>query len=263
MGRSTGPWPESRFRAFDRLMTKDPLRMTARRARRRWRAFAIFAGVAAAEIGLFLLLGQVRGMRPPAVQEPPAFEVVLYDPPPPITSEPPSPEAGGGAPAAPSRVHAPPPPTRQPPPSPIPSPPVPAPQPDPIVVGAAPTPSPSAGFGQAGEGTGAGAGSGAGDGPGRGSTGPRLVTGPTIGQIRACHPRNARRRYGRAELSCVIRADRRLEACRVVSEDPPGLGFGAAGQCAVVNFRFQPPTEDGRPLDGQRVTVGIDFGRPR
>ncbi|UQV18244.1 hypothetical protein MU852_16160 [Brevundimonas albigilva] len=49
----------------------------------------------------------------------------------------------------------------------------------------------------------------------------------------------------------------------MVSEDPPGLGFGAAGQCAVVNFRFQPPTEDGRSLDGQRVTVGIDFGRPR
>ena len=58
-------------------MTEEPDRTTARRARRRWRAFAIFAGVAAAEIGLFLLLGQVRGARPPAVEEPPAFEVVL------------------------------------------------------------------------------------------------------------------------------------------------------------------------------------------
>lgn len=244
-------------------MTEEPDRKTARRARRRWRAFAIFAGVAAAEIGLFLLLGQVRGARPPAVEEPPAFEVVLYDPPPPpVSSEPPAPEAGGGAPAAPSRVHTPPPP-RQPPPSPIPTPPVPAPEPDPIVVGATPTPSPSPGFGQGGEGAGSGAGVGAGAGPGRGSMGPRLITGPTLAQIRACHPRNARSRYGRAELSCVIRSDRRLEACRVVSEDPPGLGFDAAGQCAAVNFRFQPPTEDGRPLEGQRVTVGIDFGRPR
>ncbi len=72
----------------------------------------------------------------------------------------------------------------------------------------------------------------------------------------------ARSRYGRAELSCVIRLDNRLDDCRIVDETPPGLGFGAAGLQVSGFFRFQPPTENGRPVQGQRVTVGIDFGRP-
>ena len=242
-------------------MTDVSDRPTARRARKRWRAFAVFAGVALAEIGLFLLLGQVRGARPAAAPETPAFEVVLYDPPPPLSDQPPAPEIGGGAPAAPSRIHTPPPPRREVPPE-LPAPPTPAPQPDPVVVGVAPSPSPLPGFGQGGQGTGAGSGTGSGFGPGSGSTGPRLITGPTLGQIRAAHPPNARSRYGRVELSCLIRLDERLEGCRVVDEDPPGLGFGAAGLRVSRYFRFRPPTEDGQPVEGQRVTVGIDFGRP-
>ena len=227
---------------------------------RRWRMAAIFVAVAAAEIGLFLLLGQVRGPAPTPVVEPPPFEVVLYDPPPPISAEPPAPETGGGAPAAPSVIHTPPPPPKERPRE-VPAPPVKAPEPAPVV-GIAPSLSPQPGFGQGGQGTGSGSGVGSGSGPGSGSTGPRLVTGPTIGQIRANHPPGARSRYGRVELSCVIRLDSRLDGCRVVQETPPGLGFGAAGLQVSGYFRFQPPTEDGRPVEGQRVTVGVDFGRP-
>jgi len=227
---------------------------------RRWRMAGIFVAVAVAEIGLFLWLGQVRGPAPPPVVEPPPFEVVLYDPPPPISNEPPAPETGGGAPAAPSVIHTPPPPPKDRPRE-VPAPPVKAPEPAPVV-GVAPASSPQPGFGQGGQGTGSGSGVGSGSGPGSGSTGPRLVTGPTIGQIRANHPPGARSRYGRVELSCVIRLDSRLDGCRVVQETPPGLGFGAAGLQVSGYFRFQPPTEDGRPVEGQRVTVGVDFGRP-
>ncbi|WP_295167947.1 energy transducer TonB [uncultured Brevundimonas sp.] len=227
---------------------------------RRWRMAGIFVAVAAAEIGLFLLLGQVRGPARTPVVEPPPFEVVLYDPPPPISNEPPAPETGGGAPAAPSVIHTPPPPPKERPRE-VPAPPVKAPEPAPVV-GVAPAPSPQPGFGQGGQGTGSGSGVGSGSGPGSGSTGPRLVAGPTIGQIRANHPPGARSRYGRVELSCVIRLDSRLDGCRVVQETPPGLGFGAAGLQVSGYFRFQPPTEDGRPVEGQRVTVGVDFGRP-
>lgn len=238
----------------------DAAHAASNRSLRRWRAAAIFVLVAVIEIALFLLLGQVRSRAPttPVVEDRP-FEVVLYDPPPPVSQEPPAPETGGGGPAAASRVHTPPPSIDRP--VELPAPPKQAPEPAPVV-GIAPAPSPQPGFGQGGEGTGSGSGVGAGSGAGSGSTGPRLVTGPTMAQVRANHPANARNRYGRAELSCRIRLDTRLEACRVVSETPPGLGFGQAGLAVSGIFRFQPPTENGRPVEGQQVTVGVDFGRP-
>lgn len=229
-----------------------------RRVRKLGRAFAVFVAVAVVKIGLILLLGQVRGSAPqtPQADGPPPFEVVLYDPPPPERA--PAPEAGGGAPAAPSRIHTPPPPDRPPE---LPAPPKQAPTPAPVV-GVAPAPSPEPGLGQGGQGTGQGAGVGAGTGPGDGGTGPRLITGPTMAQVRANHPRQARSRYGRVELSCRIRLDNRLEACRVVEETPAGLGFGAAGLAVADYFRFQAPTRNGRPVEGQQVMVGVDFGIP-
>jgi protein TonB len=234
-----------------------------RRARNRWRAFAVFAGVAVVEFGLFLLLGQVKGRAPETpVVEGPAVEVVLYDPPPPISLEPPAPETGGGAPAAPSRIHTPPPPKQERPRE-LPAPPQQAPEPA-LVVGVAPTPSPQPGFGQGGQGSGGGSGVGSGSGPGAGSTRARVIRFPPVSEIRANHPRAARSRYGNAALSCVVRLDQRLEDCQVISETPPGLGFGEAALRLADQYRVAPPTEDGRPVAGQRLVFGIDFGnRPR
>ncbi|WAC61142.1 hypothetical protein [Brevundimonas sp. SL130] len=48
----------------------------------------------------------------------------------------------------------------------------------------------------------------------------------------------------------------------MVSESPAGFGFGAGGLAVSSYFRFQPATENGRPVEGQPVTVGIDFGIP-
>lgn len=62
---------------------------------------------------------------------------------------------------------------------------------------------------------------------------------------------------GQAVLSCRIRLDTRLEGCRVVDEAPPGMGFGAAALAAAIYFRFQPPTRDGVPVDGQEVPVAV------
>lgn len=222
----------------------------------------IFVAVAVAEIGLFLLLGRVREPAQTPVVEPPPFEVVLYDPPPPISNEPPAPETGGGAPAAPSVIHTPPPPPKERPRE-VPSPPVKAPEPAPVV-GIAPAPSPQPGFGQGGQGTGSGSGVGSGSGPGSGSTRARMVRTPPISEIRANHPRAARTRYGNAAMSCVVRLDQRLEDCQVISETPPGMGFGAAALRLSGQYRALPPTENGQPVEGQRLVFGIDFGiRPR
>lgn len=226
----------------------------------RLRNAGIVAGVSVAHLLLFALMARGDGVTPPTV--PPPFEVQLIRPEPPPPPPPPPAEpaerAGGGAPAAPSRIHVPPPPKVAPE---LPAPPVPAPEPA-IVVGVAPTESPIAGMGQGGEGSGTGAGMGSGAGPGSGGTRARLVQGPTPTQILREYPRGARaeRLSGRAVIACVIRLDTRLERCRVVDEVPAGSGFGQAALTVSTHFRFQPPTRDGRPLAGQEVTVGVDFG---
>ena len=50
---------------------------------------------------------------------------------------------------------------------------------------------------------------------------------------------------------------------QAVSETPPGQGFGAAAvTVAEAYFRFRPPmSASGRPVEGQRVTVFVQFGR--
>ncbi|WP_339915316.1 energy transducer TonB [uncultured Brevundimonas sp.] len=225
------------------------------------------AGVGLAHAGLFALLAlahvparllepavpiMVELVRPP---EPPP------PPPPPPPPEPPAPVAGGGAPAAPSRVHVPPKPA--PVPREVPAPRVQAPEPA-LVVGVSDKASPTPDMGQGGEGTGTGSGRGAGDGPGSGGTGPQFLRGPSQRDILSVVPPEARRarQAGRSTISCLMRADTRLEGCRIVSETPEGFNFGQAALRASVFFRFRPPTSaDGRVVEGQRVTVNVQFGR--
>lgn len=229
--------------------------------RKRARKLGAGLGVALAHVALLAVLS--RSQTQPPDPPPPPIEVILIPPPGPPPDPPPfepSSQAGGGAPAAPSVVHAPP----DPPPTP---PEIIAPveqAPDPaLTVGAAPIESPAPGLGQGGQGTGTGTGIGAGDGPGSGSGPARIIRGPTLGQIQAAHPPGARSVYGRVSLSCVIRLDQHLDQCRVVSETPPGRGFGEAGLVTARHFRFHPPTQAGQAVPGQRVVVGVDFGRPR
>ncbi len=237
---------------------------TSARGRRAGHAGAV-ALVALVHAGVFAVLGMAaeRPLDPP----PPApIEVELFRPPaPPPPPPPPAPaevEPGGGAPAAPSRVHVTPTPPVRPPELPV-VPPTPAPEPA-IVVGASPTSSLNTGLGQGGQGTGTGSGTGEGDGPGSGS-GPMILRGASSGEILGFVPPEARRarRAGRSAVSCIIRADTRLEGCRVVDEQPGGFGFGeAAVRVAETHFRFRPPTAaSGRAVDGFRVTVTVNFGR--
>src|ERR1700678_1092339 len=47
---------------------------------------------------------------------------------------------------------------------------------------------------------------------------------------------------GHAQISCRVSAHGRVERCRVVSETPPGLGFGRAALRLAPLFRFRPAT---------------------
>lgn len=226
------------------------------------RNLGVAAAIAALHVGVFLVIARTQPSPPPML--PPVIEAVLFRPPPPEPPPPPAepaPEAGGGAPAAASRIHTPPPrPEARPE---LPAPPVQAPAPD-LTVGIAPAPSPTPGFGQGGEGTGTGSGEGEGSGPGSGMPF-MIVRGPSLAEVRREHPRAAlaARQSGRAEMSCEIRLDQRLENCRLLRETPPGMGFGEAALRSAGYFRVRPPVRDGQPVAGQRGVFGVEFGPPR
>lgn len=226
--------------------------------RDRLRKLGVFSGVTLAHLLVFAVIG--RGdTSPPDLPPRPPFEVFLMRPepiPPPEPPAPPAETAGGGAPAAPSRIHVPPEPPEVPPE--LPAPPVPAPEPA-VVVGVAPVVTATPGMGQGGEGTGTGTGRGAGSGPGSGSTRERFLRGPTTAELVRVAPRGGPPRPVNVRMRCRIRADSRLEDCRVVEETPPGLGYGPAGLASAAFFRFQPPTEGGRVVEGREITVGVEF----
>lgn len=230
-------------------------------ARNRKRA-VLFAGVALAHAGLFSLFALTHVTAPPlapaTIIDVDLFNPIIPPPPPPPPPEPPKPVAGGGAPAAPSVIHTPPKPRPVTPE--VPAPITKAPE-QPLVIGIAPTASPTPGLGQGGQGTGTGTGIGSGDGPGSG-TPYRFVAGPTSRQIAEAAPAAAKRARvdGMVNLRCIIGLDSRLQDCRVVSETPPGMGFGeAAVRVALARFRFSPPTQNGRPVAGTEMPLGIQF----
>lgn len=233
--------------------------------KKRLRNAGVVVGVSAAHLVVFALIANSAAPVPFLPPAPPInvvlFRPVAPPPPPPPPPLAPTLDPGGGAPAAPSRVHVPP----EPPvniPRELPAPRVQAPE-QPLVIGMAADASPTPGMGQGGTGNGTGTGDGDGDGPGSGGVGPRFIRGATQGEIFSVVPPDARRRSGRGSVNCVIRLDERLDNCRIVDETPPGLGFGqAAVRAAEAYFRFRPPmTASGRPIEGQRVTVFVQFGR--
>ncbi len=70
---------------------------------------------------------------------------------------------------------------------------------------------------------------------------PHWARAPTFAQVAAAIPSNARRRAvdGRATIGCSFNHDGTLRDCRVLSENPPGLGFGLAAQGLTRQFQLQ------------------------
>ncbi len=226
------------------------------------RNLLVASGVVVLHLGLFAIVGLEQT---PGEQVGPGLPPIFVELVPPVRPpEPPPPEKaapveGGGAPAAPSRVHVTPKPPEKPLPDPPPAPIQQAPKPD-LIVGVAPTPGPTPGLGLGGQGTGSGTGIGSGNGPGVGDRmGPRIIRGPSPRDIARARPRGARGR-GVVAIRCRIRVDTGLDQCSLVSETPPGQGFGEAALAQLVQrFSFHPPTQDGVPLEGQTVVVNINY----
>ncbi len=70
---------------------------------------------------------------------------------------------------------------------------------------------------------------------------------------------SAEKKDGQAMMSCRVMQDGALADCRVVSERPPGYGFGEAAVALASLFRAKPATLDGQPIGGAEIRFALDF----
>jgi TonB family protein len=62
---------------------------------------------------------------------------------------------------------------------------------------------------------------------------------------------------GSAKLQCLVMADGSLQSCKVVSEDPPGKGFGEAALASAARTKVKP--DDKRPAGGLLANIPFNF----
>lgn len=93
---------------------------------------------------------------------------------------------------------------------------------------------------------------------------PRWIRGPDE-ELLAIFPRAAADKgltKGVGVADCAIAADGSLTDCRVAREDPVGLGFGPAAVRVAQAMQMSPWTDDGRPVDGARIRLPVQFNKP-
>lgn len=98
----------------------------------------------------------------------------------------------------------------------------------------------------------------------------RVLTQPTW--VRIPDPKKVQAVYPTAAIDagvttgvgvaiCTVGKDGSLLDCAVASEDPPGLGFGAAAVAVAGVMRMSPWTQDGGPVDGSTIRLPVRFNQ--
>lgn len=68
---------------------------------------------------------------------------------------------------------------------------------------------------------------------------------------------------GEVLMNCEIDPEGRLQACAVISESPPKLGFGEAALKLSRVYRMQPAVVNGQPITGRVALVPVRFSPPK
>ncbi|MDF2899984.1 MAG: TonB protein [Phenylobacterium sp.] len=95
-------------------------------------------------------------------------------------------------------------------------------------------------------------------------TNPDWLRRPTGEEVAGYYPVAAMRDglEGKATIQCVVTRTGMLEHCMIVSETPPGAGFGQAAVAMTSVFRMKPMTVDGEVVEGGTVRLPIRFALP-
>ena len=98
-----------------------------------------------------------------------------------------------------------------------------------------------------------------------GDANPNWVRKPSGAEIANVFPKKAleQRVGGRATIRCRVTVEGFLEGCKVLSEGPEGLDFGAAGLQLAPQFRMSPKIRGGQSVAGGEVTIPIIWQEPR
>jgi len=96
-------------------------------------------------------------------------------------------------------------------------------------------------------------------------TDPNVLSKPSIADVVLAYPDGALNRQvsGKATLDCAVTVDGRLDRCAVADETPSGQGFGRAALKLASRYRLTPLLYDGRPQDGARVRLPVNFSAPQ
>lgn len=94
---------------------------------------------------------------------------------------------------------------------------------------------------------------------------PEWLRLPSGGAVAKAYPKAALAagQSGRVTMSCTVLADGLIGGCKVVSENPAGMGFGEAALSLAPQFRMRATTADGGSVVGAAVRIPMSFSPPR
>lgn len=95
-----------------------------------------------------------------------------------------------------------------------------------------------------------------------GDANPNWIRKPNGREIANVFPKKALEKgvEGRATIKCQVTVEGFLDACKVLTEAPAGMDFGAAGLQLATQFRMSPKIRGGKPVPGGEVTIPINWG---